>query len=233
MEKVSIIICAYNEAKTIAGVIEACLKINLHDELIIVNDGSTDISSSIIQHLQQKNRFKFIDLPVNKGKSFAMYTGIINAQNDVLLFMDADISAIREDHLKGLLGPILNNQADMVLGQPSETLIDYGANPFKSFTGERALRKSDIFPVLEKIKDQRFGVETFLNLYYQARGNRIKNIMLDGLVHPTKYSKTGPVKATFEFIGEGKEIGVTLLKNYDLIIKSLANSLKRIAHTTV
>ena len=43
MEKVSIIICAYNEAKTIAGVIEACLKINLHDELIIVNDGSTDI----------------------------------------------------------------------------------------------------------------------------------------------------------------------------------------------
>lgn len=230
-EKVSIIICAYNEANTIAGVIESVLKINLHDELIVVNDGSTDISGSIIQDLNQKNRFKYINLPKNKGKSFAMYKGIISARNDILLFMDADISAIREDHLKSLITPILNNQADMILGQPSETLIDYGTNPFKSFTGERCLRKSDIRPVLDKIKDQRFGVETFLNLYYQSKGKRVKNIMLAGLIHPTKYSKTGPVKATFEFIGEGKEIGVTLLKNYDLIVKSLAGSLKRITHT--
>ena len=105
----------------------------------------------------------------------------------------------------------------MVLGQPSETLIDYRVNPFKALTGERALLKKDILPILEDIRTIRFGVETFINLYYQAKGKKIKYVLLKGLLHPTKYQKTTPLKATKEFLKEGTEIAMALFKNHDLI----------------
>ena len=109
----------------------------------------------------------------------------------------------------------------MVLGQPSETFIDYRVNPFKSLTGERALLKTDILPILDDIREIRFGVETFINLYYQAKGKRIKYVLMKGLIHPTKYSKTTSIKATKEYISEGQEIALTILENFDLITQRI------------
>jgi hypothetical protein len=63
----------------------------------------------------------------------------------------------------------------MVLGQPSETFIDYRVYPFKSLTGQRALLKNDILPILDDIREIRFGVEIFINLYFQAKGKQKKN----------------------------------------------------------
>ncbi len=104
------------------------------------------------------------------GKSWAMAHGVEISENDIILFFDADVSNIKKEHFDELLKPIIDKTADMVLGQPSETLIDYHMNPFKALTGERALLKKDIMPILNEIRNIRFGVETFLNLYYQAQG---------------------------------------------------------------
>ncbi len=41
----------------------------------------------------------------------------------------------------------------------------FNLNPFKSFTGERALWRKDILPLVDKMKKSRFGVETLINLY--------------------------------------------------------------------
>ena len=82
----------------------------------------------------------------------------------------------------------------MVLGQPSGTLIDYRINPFRSLTGERALLKKDIVPILSDIWDIRFGVETFINLYYQT---------------------------------QGKEIALTLMNNYDLMVQRIELLIKK------
>ena len=109
----------------------------------------------------------------------------------------------------------------MVLGQPTETLINYRINPFKSFTGQRCLLKKDIMPVIEKMKETRFGVETLINLYYQSVGKKVKYIMLPGLRHPTKFDKTSSSKAMEEFIKEGHQIAVTALANYNLVAKTL------------
>jgi hypothetical protein len=126
------------------------------------------------------------------------------------------------------LKPILDNTADMVMGQPSETLIDYRINPFKALTGERALLKKDLIPVLDDIRDIRFGVETFLNLYYQAQGKRINYVLLKGLKLPSTYEKSGSVNiATKKYLNEGKEIAITLMNNQDLIsqrVELLINS---------
>lgn len=223
---VSIIICVFNEEETIENVVRKCREYNPESEIIVVDDGSEDKSPDILQELNQEIAFKNIKLEINKGKSNAMVVGVEHATNDVILFFDADVSGIQKGHFDQLLKPVFDetNEADMVLGSPSETLIDYRVNPFKSLTGERALRKKDIEPILENIRDIRFGVETYINLYYQAHGKKIKYTLLDGLTHPTKYDKTSATQATKEFISEGQEIAVTLLKNYDLITRRISNS---------
>lgn len=213
----SIIICTYNEEKTIKNVLISCCRHNPDAEVIVVDDGSTDNTETILSELCSEYMFRHESLKENKGKSWAMVHGVERATNDIIIFFDADVLNIKKEHFGLLLQPIINREADMVLGSPSETLIDYRINPFKSLTGQRAVLKRDIVPIIDDIREIRFGVETFINLYYQAKGKRIKYVLLDGLKHPTKYEKTSPLKATKEFISEGKEIALTLIKNYDLI----------------
>ncbi|BDX38297.1 hypothetical protein CYCD_16520 [Tenuifilaceae bacterium CYCD] len=216
---VSIVICAYNEEKTIAGVVESCYKHCPNAEIIVVDDGSTDNTPTILKTLSNKLPIKYEQLVENKGKSWAMAHGVEKSAGEIILFFDADVSNIQGEHFYKLLAPLFAGEADMVLGQPSETLIDYRINPFKSLTGERALFKKDIVPLINDIRDIRFGVETFLNLYYQSVGKKIEYVLLNELIHPTKYEKTSTINATKEFVNEGQEIFLTLLWNYKLIIK--------------
>lgn len=224
--KFSIIICVYNEEETIKNVVTKCRKFNPLCEIVVVDDGSDDKTAEILLKLEPKLRFIYIRLPQNKGKSNAMVVGVENSSYETILFFDADVSGIKKGHFKQLLKPIFKGNADMVLGTPSDTLIDYKINPFKSLTGERALLKNDIVPILEDIRHIRFGVETYINLYFQAHGKKIKYTLLKGLKHPTKYDKTTAVQATKEFLSEGKEIAVTLLQNHDLISKRINESFK-------
>jgi glycosyltransferase involved in cell wall biosynthesis len=207
--KTTAIICVYNEQETIENVAITVLKYSF-DEVIIVNDGSTDKTDEIVTRLNNSYDFKYLSFSENKGKGFAMASGIEHASNEIIVFIDADLSYLINIHFLQLLTPIIENEADMVLGQATETLINYKYNPFKSFTGERALLKKDILPILDKMKQTRFGVETLINLYYQSEYRRVKYVMLNGLKHPTKFNKTKTSQAMKEFVKEGHQIGLTV-----------------------
>lgn len=221
MKKVTAIICAYNEENTLNGVITSVAISPLIDEIIVVNDGSTDQTANVIESMKLTTDIIDINMPENKGKGYAMATGVENATGEIIVFIDADISNLHEEHLSNLLGPVLNNEADMVLGQPSDTLINYKINPFRSLTGQRALRKKDIIHMVSKIKSSRFGVETLINLYYQANEKTVKYIMLKDLKHPTKFQKADMSTAMKEFAFEGQQIGLAVLNNFDLVVKSV------------
>ncbi len=223
--KVTAIIPVYNEENTIKNVVLTISKYSF-DEIIVVNDGSTDKTDFILKEIKESNDFKYIVLPKNKGKGYAMASGIKSAKNEIIVFFDADLSNIHENHLADLFTPLLNNEADMVLGQPTDTMIDFDVNPFKSFTGQRAIKKSDIKPIIDKIESARFGVEILINLFYSSEGKTVKYVMLKGLKHPTKFDKTSSPQAVKEFIFEGKEIAFTAIRNYDLVIKSINNKIK-------
>jgi len=225
MKTISAIICVYNEEKTIEGVVSTVCDY-FFDEVIVVNDGSTDKTNDILNELSKNNEFKYIDLKENKGKGFAMVTGIENAIGEIVVFIDADLSNLQEDHLFELAMPLVHKKVDMILGQATETLIDYSINPFKSFTGERSVFKKDILPIIDKMKHSRFGVETLINLYYQSEGKRVKYVMLKGLKHPTKFDKVSKQQAFKEFVKEGHQIALTAFKNFDLITSSIRNKLK-------
>jgi glycosyltransferase involved in cell wall biosynthesis len=225
MADLTIIICTFNEEKTICDVVKACRLYNETSEILVIDDGSQDSTERLLQNLNKTIPFNYIKLPENRGKSFAMTTGIENAANEILLFFDADSTGIREEHFHDMLLPVREGKADMVLGHTAAIFINMKLTPFKSFTGERVLLKKDILPILDEIRDKRFGIETYINLYYQTHGKRISYVYLEGLKTLNKYEKTTLIKATRQYFSEGHEIASTILKNYDLIFKVAKSSL--------
>lgn len=227
MRKISAIICAYNEEKTIKGVVTTVCEY-FFDEVIVVNDGSTDATSKILDELQYLPSLKHIALPENKGKGYAMATGIENSTGEIIVFIDADLSNLKEEHFEQLITPVFSKEADMVLGQATETLINYKTNPFKSFTGERALLKQDVLPILEKMKSSKFGVETLINIYYQAQEKKVKYVMLEGLKHPTKFDKaSSKSRAIKEFAMEGHQIALALFNNFNSLTKIVRSQINK------
>ena len=225
MDDLTIIICTFNEEKTICDVVKACRVYNERSEILVIDDGSQDSTELLLRNLNKTIRFNYIKLPENRGKSYAMTVGIENAANDVLLFFDADSIGIRKEHFHDILLPVIENKADMVLGHTAAKFINVKLTPFKAFTGERVLRKKDILPILDEIRNIRFGIETYINLYYQTHGKRISYVYLEGLRTLNKYEKTTLVKATRQYFSEGGEIASTILKNYDLIFKIAKSSI--------
>ncbi len=115
----------------------------------------------------------------------------------------------------------------MVLGYTTVNILSQDVNPLKILTGERALFKEDITPIIEKMKESRFGVETLLYFYYISIGKTIKFLPLVGLKHKDKYKKASITKATADYLQEGWEIAYTAMKNYDLMLKTFKNIINK------
>ncbi|HSV88089.1 MAG TPA: glycosyltransferase family 2 protein [Bacteroidales bacterium] len=228
MIKISAIICVYNEEKTVKEVVTTVCDY-FFDEVIVINDGSTDATAKILGELQFLPSLKYIALPKNKGKGYAMVTGVENSTGEIIVFVDADLSNLKEEHFEQLIAPILSKEADMVLGQATETLINYKINPFKSLTGQRALLKKDVLPILEKMRTSKFGVETLINLHYQAQEKRVKYVMLEGLIHPTKFDKaSSKSRAIKEFVLEGHQIALALFNSFNSLTKITRNQINKL-----
>ena len=95
--KLSIIVPVFNEEKTIAQVLERVLNLKIpgaKKEVIVVDDGSTDTTSSeiknLIRHFGGKN-FKVLRHAKNLGKGAAVRTGIRRATGDYIIIQDADL----------------------------------------------------------------------------------------------------------------------------------------------
>jgi glycosyltransferase involved in cell wall biosynthesis len=221
MKKVSAIICAYNEEKTIEHVIFSVTESKVFDEVIVVNDGSTDRTEQIVVACKKSIDLIDIHLPQNKGKGYAMALGIEQAKSDIVLFIDADLSCQDLDHIDQLVKPLLRNEADMTLGYTTVNIFNRRINPMKILTGERAMFKKDILPLLDRMKESRFGVETLLYMYYRSEGLKMNFIHMKNLRHLTKYGKSPFFTATQNYFFESYEIAATVAKNLNLLLSSI------------
>jgi glycosyltransferase involved in cell wall biosynthesis len=120
--KILVIVPAYNEECCVEGVIEDISHHFPSGDILVVNDGSGDMTSDIARNLGAR----VIDLPYNLGIGGAMQTGFLYALHegyDAALQFDAD-GQHHADQIEKILAPFLSGSADLVVG--SRFLSDGG-----------------------------------------------------------------------------------------------------------
>lgn len=121
-KKLSVIIPAYNEARTIHLILDkidaAALTEWIAYEIILVNDCSTDGTEQAIMDYKRANPqvpITYYKHEINKGKGAALHTGIEKATGDYVVIQDADLEYDPREY-KILIQPMLDGVADVVYG---------------------------------------------------------------------------------------------------------------------
>lgn len=117
--KLSIIIPAFNEEKTISEILKRVHEVNLGElkkEVVVVDDGSTDKTLELA-HLFAKSHpeVRVIEHKKNKGKGSAVLTGIKESTGEILIIQDADLEYDPQD-IPRLVAPIVKKQYRVVYG---------------------------------------------------------------------------------------------------------------------
>jgi glycosyltransferase involved in cell wall biosynthesis len=119
--KLSVIIPVFNEEPTIAELLQKVLAVPIDKELIVVNDGSTDRTASIVRSFESP-QVKIIHHEINRGKAAAIKTALHYVSGDVVIIQDGDLETDPNDYLH-LIQPIVEGKAQVVYGsrnlQPS------------------------------------------------------------------------------------------------------------------
>jgi len=215
--KLSIVIPIYNEERTISDLVyavESANKLGLDNEILLVDDFSTDKTSEILTKIHSDNpSLIIVKHSFNQGKGAALRSAFQQASGDIILIQDADLEYDPKEYPK-LLKPIIENKADVVYGSrfrsDEETRVLYFwhrvanglltllSNMFTNLnltdmeTGYKVFRKD----ILGKINltENRFGIEPEIT----AKIARIPNVR----IYEVGISYFG---RTYE---EGKKIGI-------------------------
>lgn len=190
MKKISIVIPVYNEEEFIEKTIQEVINsdtLGLKKEIISVDDGSRDKTSSILKKLENKFKnakdfeLEVIIQKINRGKGSALKKGFLASTGDVVLVQDADLEYNPTDY-PILLAPFSEKEADVVYGSRFILIKEahqvvhfwhYQVNNFLTIisnifsnlrltdmeTGYKVFRGDLIRKIAENLKSERFGFE--------------------------------------------------------------------------
>src|SRR3989339_223652 len=188
--KISCIIPAFNEGSTIINVVKSVKKVKVINEVIVVDDGSTDNTYKNAK----SERVKVIKHTQNKGKGAAIKTGISHSSGDIILFLDADLYSISPKKIASILQPLENDEADFVKtsftrarGRVTELVVKplfKVVFPFIKFnqplSGQFAIKRD----LLKKLRiDDKWGVDIQILLQLVKKRVRISEVDIGELKH--------------------------------------------------
>jgi glycosyltransferase involved in cell wall biosynthesis len=191
MSKVTAIIAAYNEEKTIGPILDVLRNSPYVEQVVVVSDGSTDRTVEVARN----KGAEVVELSSNIGKGGALYRGLEYIRTDVVLLLDADLVGLQEFHVKDLVEPVLKEEADITIGvfEKGRLATDFAQKIAPFLSGQRAIR-ADLLQNISDMEVSRFGVEVAINRYIRRNGVRVKLVNLPGLTHVMKEEKFGLVK---------------------------------------
>ena len=217
IKKLSIIIPAYNEEKTIVQVLETISKLELvhgiEKEILVINDSSSDQTKLLTENFLKANPTSGIQLhnqEVNQGKGAALHHGIQQATGDYLIPQDADLELDPKD-INKLLEKAIQENLKVVYGSrflaaknPNKN-ASYYANSFLTklsnlCNGWKITDMETCYKLIDSsiakslsLKEKRFGFEPEIT---------VKLAKVKGIT----YGEV-PVEYTFRTYEEGKKIG--------------------------
>lgn len=209
--RLTVIIPVYNEINHIQEIVKRVQAANLANEILIVDDASTDGTRQLLRKLDGKKKIRVLFHGKNQGKGAAVVTGLKAARGDIILIQDADLEYDPRDY-PALLLPIKEGRADVVygsrfLGAPHRVAMFWHqvANQLLTFmtnilydsiltdmeTGYKVFRREVIENM--KIRSKRFNFEPEFTAKILKRKYRIYEVPIS--FNPRDYT-------------EGKKIGL-------------------------
>ena len=193
---VSIVIPAFNEQDNVEKVIKAVQSLNLVNEIIVVDDGSSDNTAQVAENAGAI----VIKHNTNLGKGAALKTGFEKSEGDIVAFIDADLKNIASDQVEKIIKPILDGKADITktkFKRKAGRVTELTAKPLLNFffpelnyeqplSGQFAALRS----FLNKIRfEEDYGVDVGIVLDADVRGMRIREVDIGKIEH-----KHSPIK---------------------------------------
>ena len=210
---ISIIMPAYNEASKIKNTLENIYSIEEIDEIIVVDDGSSDNTSEIVSTIESK-KIKLFKLEQNKGKGYALNYGLnIAMENaDIIGFLDADLGSSSKE-VKKLIDSILNNEADVIIakfppakkkgglgfvkGLAKKSVLEMTGKELDAILSGQRLFKKEVLNKFDEIPFG-YGVEVGMTIDILKYGYTIKEVLVN-----MTHSETG--RDLKGFIHRGKQ----------------------------
>ena len=216
MDKVTCVLPALNEKKTIGTLIRILKNVKEIGEIVVVDDGSTDgtgiiakrCGARVIRHLR------------NQGKGAAVKTGASHATHDLLLFLDADLQNLTSAKVRKVIRPLLKNTADFVkasftnssgrvtklVAKPLLSIVHPFVKLEQPLSGQFAFNRKKID--MDAIEDG-WGVDIQLVFQAMRKKLRIQEVFIGALKH--KHQSTEALSAMSE------QVMRTILSELNLI----------------
>jgi glycosyltransferase involved in cell wall biosynthesis len=155
---VSVIIPAYNEEHTIRQVLDTVQALPLEKQIIVVNDGSTDGTYTILEELNSDNSLTIVHCKENRGKGFAIRSGIPYVKGKAVVIQDADMELSPNDLLH-VVEPLKNAKVEVVYG--SRFLEGRGNASIHNYIANRILAMYTNLLYGCRITDESTGYKAF------------------------------------------------------------------------
>lgn len=185
---VVVIIPAYNEEATIAAVIRTAREVEEVDQVIVISDGSTDRTAQVAREAGAD----CIELEQNVGKGGALKAGIDRADAEIFVFLDADLIGLKSEHIRQLLRPVYDDEADMTIGlfEGGRLTTDLAQVVAPYLSGQRAVKR-EVLQAVSGLDMARFGVEVAIHRYIRDHRVRVVEVILPHVTHRMKEEKLG------------------------------------------
>ncbi|ABF45340.1 MULTISPECIES: glycosyltransferase family 2 protein [Deinococcus] len=183
--RVAVVIPAFNEEETVAGVIRVARE--LTPEVVVASDGSSDRTAQVAREAGAR----VVELHENRGKGPALQAALEATCAEYVVMLDADLVGLTREHLEQLLRPVQVGELDMAIGvfEGGSFASDWGNRLTPHLSGQRACRRDWLLSV-PRLGEERWP-EPPITDHLRATGARWDYVELGQVRQVLKETKRG------------------------------------------